>query len=170
MTKNTKRLPTVISFEEFEQVLKNTKKIHHRLAFKLGFLCALRVSEIVNLKKGDIDRGRKMIHIRQGKGRKDRFVPYPKQLFQKWNSLSIPMKCGVRALQIAFKKAAKKAGIKKDVHFHTLRHSSVTHYIKQGMDISLVQRLAGHARLSTTEIYTHIEPVDVQKKMEEIWK
>ena len=71
------KLPTILSEENFTKLLQKTTKPHHRIAFKLGFLCGLRISEIINLTPKDFDRGRKLIFVRQGKGGKDRYVPYP---------------------------------------------------------------------------------------------
>lgn len=163
-----RKLPTVMSLEEFNQLLKVTKEKHHRLSFKLGFLCGLRVSEIVNLQPNDVDRGRRMLFIRQGKGNKDRYVPYPSPLNRDLNKLPIP--CGIRALQIAFKRSLARSGITKDLHFHHLRHSAATYYLDRGMDVTYVQQLLGHSRIDTTMIYTHVSPESVQNKMEEIWR
>jgi len=163
-----RKLPTVMSIDEFTLLLKNTGKPHHRIAFKLGFLCGLRVSEIVKLKPEDVDQGRKMLFIRQGKGNKDRYVPYPKQLTRELNKL--PIGCGVRALEIAFKRAWAKTGVHKNLHFHHLRHSCATYYLDKGMPITHVQQLLGHSRIDTTMIYTHVSPENVASKMEEIWR
>lgn len=163
-----RRLPTVINYEEFNRILKATSYKHHRLAFKLGFLCCLRISEVVKLQQGDVDRSRGMLFIRQAKGSKDRYVPIAPPLVKDLSAL--PIKCGVRALQLAIKKKAKEAGVLKDIHFHTLRHSGATHYLNHGMDLRRIQRLLGHSRLDTTGIYTHVNPEDLKKDMEEIWK
>ena len=82
----------------------------------------------------------------------------------------LPIKCGVRALQKAFKLAAKRAGITKDVHFHTLRHSAATHYLDNGMNIVQVQQLLGHSRIDTTTIYLHVSPKKVKESMDSIWE
>ena len=82
----------------------------------------------------------------------------------------MPIGCGIRALQKAFKRALKKTNITKDAHFHTLRHSAATHYLSKGMNIRQVQMLLGHSRIDTTTIYLHVNPEDVKNKMEEIWE
>jgi len=166
--KKGRRLPTVLNFDEFNQILKQTIRKNHRLAFKLGFLCGLRVSEIVNLKKNDIDFNRCMLFVREGKGNKDRYVPFPPNMKRELQHL--PVGCGVRALQRAFKRALEKSKLEKDAHFHTLRHSAATHYLSKGMNLRQVQQLLGHSKVQTTEIYTHVSPDDIAKKMEEIWK
>ena len=163
-----KKLPVILNIEEFNQILKHTRKKHHRLAFKLGFLCGLRISEIVKLNKNDIDRSRGMLYIRQAKGKRDRYVPIPSPLRK--DLKHIPIKCGIRALRAAFNDKVYKAKIAKNVTFHTLRHSCATYYLSQGMDIKKVQQLLGHSRITTTEIYLHTNPEDIKERMEEIWK
>lgn len=162
--KMAKKLPETISEEEITKVLNITKNKRHRVAFALGFYQAMRISEIVSLKKADIDYGQKLIRIKQGKGSKDRNIPISPKVLPGLKYL--PLECGVRALQIAFKKAIKKADIDKNVHFHSLRHSGASYYInKKGWDLRSVQVLLGHSRISTTEIYTHVMPQDLINKM-----
>jgi integrase len=150
-----KKLPVIIDLEGFNRLLKGVSKPWHRLAYKLGFLCCLRVSEVVKLLPGDVDGGRQMLFIRNAKGGKDRYVPIPKPISIKELRDNLPIRCGVRALEIAFKKAGK-ASLGKDLHFHTLRHSGATYYLSQGMNIREIQNLLGHSRLDTTMIYTHV--------------
>ena len=163
-----RKLPVVLTKEEVEKIIESAYKEHHKTAFKLSFLCGLRISEVINLKKEDIDTNRRMLFIRQAKGRKDRYVPYPKGLNKSFKN--IPLKCGIRALQLAFKEAVKRSGIKKDVHFHTLRHSSATFYLNKGMNLRAVQNFLGHSNLNTTQIYTHVNPEDVKNSMDKIWE
>lgn len=163
-----KRLPVIINKEEFNDILKQTKKPHHRLAFKLGFLCGLRISEIAKLNKNDVDRSRGMLFIRQSKGKKDRYVPIPSPLRK--DLKHIPIKCGVRSLRAAFDDKVFKAKIEKNITFHTLRHSCASYYLSKGMDIKQVQQLLGHSRITTTEIYLHTNPEAIKSKMEEIWQ
>lgn len=154
--RNKFTIPETISEEEFIKIIKKVRKQHHKLAFILGFYGCMRVSEIVNLKPENIDRGQKLIRIKQGKGGKDRNIPIPPQAMRGLNNL--PIKCGVRSLQIALKKYALGV-LKKDIHFHTLRHSGATHYLnKKKWSTRQVQLLLGHSRVQTTEIYTHVSP------------
>jgi integrase len=162
-----RRLPAVLSLDEFMKVLNATYKPHHKLAFKLGFLCGLRVSEVVKLKPEDVDYDRRLLFIRQAKGGKDRYVPFPSKLSRGLKKL--PIKCGIRALEIAFRGACKRADITKDAHFHTLRHSAATYYLDKGMNIVQVQQLLGHSRIDTTTIYLHISPKQVKDSMDNIW-
>jgi len=91
----------------FLHILKHTKKPGHRLAFKLGMLTGLRISEVVNLQPEDIDFERNYIFIREGKGKKDRYIPIPKPLLKDLKNLPVNLK--VRALEYAIKRIAKKA-------------------------------------------------------------
>jgi integrase len=161
-----RKLPQVITLEEFEKILERTKKQEHRLAFKLGFLCCLRISEVLNLKQEDIDKNRGYLFIRQGKGKKDRYVPIAKPLEK--DLKHIPIKLKKRALQHSINKISQET-INKKIHFHTLRHSGATFYLSKGMNLREVQQLLGHSRIDTTTIYTHISPSDLQNKFKELW-
>ncbi len=162
-----KKLPVILNVEEFNSILKQTKSPHHKLAFKLAFLCGLRISEVIKLNKNDIDRTRGMLHIRQAKGKKDRYVPIPPPLRKSLKY--IPIKCKKRSIQMAFSDKVFRAKIPKNVSFHTLRHSCASYYLSKGMDIKQVQQLLGHSRITTTEIYLHTNPEAIKNKMEEIW-
>ena len=165
--KMSNKLPSVITIDDFNKILKFTKKQKHRLAFKLGFLAGLRVSEGVNLIKEDIDYNRNYIFVKSGKGKKDRYIPIAKPL--KKDLRYLPVDLSIIALQKAIKRTAIKA-INKDIHFHTLRHSAATFWLSKGMDIRQIQVLLGHSRLDTTMIYTHVNLEDIEEKFEEIWR
>ena len=157
------KIPEVITEEEFLKLLRATKKKHHKIAFILGFYGCMRISEIVKLKPENIDRGQKLIRIKQAKGNKDRNIPLPPQAVRGLSHL--PLKCGVRALQIAYRSYSMKV-IKKDTHFHTLRHSGATFYLnKKKWSTRQVQQLLGHSKIQTTEIYTHVTPQVLIDKM-----
>jgi integrase/recombinase XerD len=156
------KLPEIITEEELFEILKATKKPEHRAAFVFGFYGAMRVSEVVKLKQEDIDKVVKLIWIKQGKGHKDRKIPLTPEMMKYFKF--IPVNCGVRALQLTFKGKGKKA-LNRDLHFHILRHSGITHYITIKKWSTLeVQRLAGHSKSSITEIYTHISPLDLVER------
>jgi len=164
-----KKLPISISAEEFKLLMKKTKKKHHKLAFALGFMSGLRVSEITNLKKEDIDFNNRQINIRLGKGGKDRVVPMPKNVPLSYYDL-LPLKCGIRALERVFKRMINKTGITKPgIHFHSLRHGFATHCLESGMPLNQVQLLLGHSNISTTSIYVRANPREALQKYEDLF-
>ena len=157
------RIPETITEQEFLKLVRAVKKKHHRIAFILGFYGAMRVSEVVNLKSENIDRGQRIIRIKQAKGKKDRNIPLPPQSTRGLSH--IPLGCGARALQIAFRNYARKI-LNKDLHFHDLRHSGATFYLnKKKWSTRQVQQLLGHSKIQTTELYTHVTPQDLIDKM-----
>lgn len=157
------KLPEVIDEQELIKILKATRTPHHKIAFALGFYQCMRISEIVNLKKEDIDMDRKLLYLKQAKGSKDRHIPIAPEVVG--GLRNIPIGIGVRALQMAFKDKAKKV-LNKDLHFHLLRHSGITHYlVKKKWNTSMVQQLAGHSKIATTQIYTHINPTHLVEQM-----
>jgi integrase len=156
------KLPEVITEEELMKVLKVTKQAHHRAAFCFGFYECMRISEIVNLKEENINRSLKLLKIKQAKGSKDRNIPIMPEIMKYLKH--IPMKCGIRALQLAWNEKTKEA-LGHSRNFHILRHSGITHYlVKRKWDGLQVQRLAGHSKIATTQIYTHINPTDLVEK------
>ena len=157
------KLPDTITEEELMKVLVVTKKPHHRTAFVFGFYQCMRISEIVNLEEENIDRKLKLLYLKQAKGHKDRHIPIAPEVLKYLKY--IPIKCGVRALQIAWNKATEKA-LGNSRNFHLLRHSGITHYlVKKKWDVMMVQRMAGHSKIATTQIYTHINPTDLVERM-----
>lgn len=157
-----KKLPVYVSQEDLLAILKVSKHKHHKFAYMLGFYSGLRISEILNLEPRDVDMQKGTVFVRQGKGSKDgvtRLPPYfRKEMFE-----LMPLKKLVkaRALQKAFKKACAESGIlekKPTIHFHSLRHGFCTHAIEKGIDITRVQILARHSNISTTSVYTHLNP------------
>ena len=101
--------------------------------------------------------------IKNAKGGKDRHIPIAREVYSGLKYL--PIKIGVRALEIAFKNKGLKV-LNKNLHFHTLRHSGATHYLnKKKWNIRMVQQFLGHSRLDTTMIYTHVQPIELVEKM-----
>jgi integrase/recombinase XerD len=166
--KREKRLPTVLSKEEVKEIIGSANNTKHRLVLKCLYGMGLRVSELVNLRASDIDFERDMVKIASGKGEKDRYVMLPiglKQELESYLEVEKPDKYlfsgrkgkyTVKSVQKIFEYAAKKAGIKKEASCHTLRHSFATHLLESGVDIRYIQSLLGHARLQTTQVYTHV--------------
>ncbi len=162
MTKQ--KLPEIITEEELNKILKATKKNHHRLAFALGFYQCMRVSEIVNLKPENVNKQTKLLLIKNAKGGKDRNIPIAPEVMRGLKNL--PIGIGIRGVQRMFKRMAKKVLDRDDISIHTLRHSGITFYLtKKKWNSLLVQRLAGHSKIATTQIYTHINPEDLVDRM-----
>ncbi len=164
-----KTLPVVLSKAEITAMIEKEENIKHKAVIMVGFSAGLRVGEIVNLRLTDIDSDRMQIRINQAKGKKDRytilsqktlialreyFIKYnPSEwLFEGWKGNRMSPK----SIQDIVKNAAKRAGIKKRVTVHTLRHTFGTHLLEHGTDLRNIQEQMGHASIKTTQIYTHI--------------
>jgi len=167
--RRSKKLPVVLSREEVRALLKLLKHPVVRMALTVMYACGLRISEAARLKAKDIDADRKQLWVRFGKGGKDRAVPLPDHvrglLRTHYKSHGndgqwlFPEKQGhvsTDTLQHAFKLALHEAGITKDATPHTLRHSYATHLLENGEDITILQKILGHADISTTKIYLHL--------------
>lgn len=177
--KSERTLPVVLSEDEVLALFKSTSNPKHRLLLTLVYSSGLRVSEVVRLRKQDIDVSRKMmIHIRQAKGRKDRYsllsttVIDMLQTYLKTHAVLDFLFPGAdgseghlteRSAQYMFERAKRKAGITKKASIHTLRHSFATHLLENGTDLRHIQELLGHSSLKTTEIYTHVGLKNLQR-------
>jgi len=165
-----KRLPVVLSMEEVLAIFEAIGYIKHKAMIATTYGAGLRISEVCSLRKADVDRQRMRILI-HGKGKKDRFAllspmilellrEYYRKVRPKGDWLfpgRNPQKHLTRgSIHQALKKAVKKAGIKKKVSMHTLRHSFATHLLEHGTDIRFVQVLLGHASIRSTMRYTHV--------------
>ena len=158
-----RKIPETLTEKEMFEVMKQTKKKTHQLAFMLGFYQAMRISEVVKLTKENIDMNRNLIMIKEAKGQKDRNIPIAPEVRKFLKHL--PVGVGVRALQTSIKNKCRDI-LNKDIHFHSLRHSGATMYLNdRGWNIRVVQNFLGHSDVSTTMIYTHIRPEDMMKAM-----
>ena len=167
----TKKLPVAIDEDEFYNLIRHTKKAHHKIAFLLGFGSGLRISEILKLEPRHINLKEKKILVEQGKGGKDRTVPLAKGFKEKHLKL-LPLKVSARALQIAFKSAAKRSGLtetKPTIHFHSLRHGFASQAVKRGIPIHHIRTMLGHTNISTTNIYLELNPKEALKAYEELF-
>lgn len=171
--KKEKTLPTVLSKEECKELFTAPRSLKHRFLLAFAYAGGLRMSELRHLKISDIDFHRKQIHIRQGKGKKDRYVilsefialrfqkyldeVHPKiYLFEGQNTGSV---MGERSIQYVINEAVRKTEIQKSVSMHTLRHSFATHLLEDGVDLYSIQRLLGHSDIRTTIVYLHVAQV-----------
>lgn len=165
-----KKLPTVLSQEEIQKMFSVCDNKKHKVILALLYSCGLRVSELINLKWEHIDRSRMVINVIQAKGKKDRQVMLAPQLIPLLEDYYMEYKSKVyvlngwknelqyseRSVGQVVKQLAQKAGIRKKVWTHLIRHCTMTHLLEQGTDISIIQKIAGHSNPKTTQIYTHI--------------
>ena len=166
-----KKLPIAINEDDFYMLINNTKKEKHKLSFLLGFGSGLRISEVVKLEPRDVNIKEKKIFIRQAKGAKDRIVPVPKGFKTKHLDI-LPISLTPRALQFAFKKAAKISGVletKPEATFHSLRHGFASQAVRRGMAIHDVRTLMGHSNIATTNVYLELNPDEAIKSYEELF-
>jgi len=174
--KKSRKLPSVLSQEEVLKIISSTQNLKHRAILVLIYSCGLRISELVNLELTDFHIQRKQLVIKNGKGRKDRYVSLadsfipllsnyyhsykPKFYFVEGQKSG---KYSTESVRQFLKKSCVKANIKKTVTPHTLRHSYATHLLENGVDIRYIQSLLGHAKPETTMIYTHVRRKDLME-------
>ena len=162
-------LPKALNTEEISKIIKITENPKHKLILQLCYGMGLRVSEIVNIKIEHIESVSMIVLISRGKGKKDRMVNLPQSILSDFRLYykafllkeylfegQMGGKYSIRSAQSVFKTAMNKAGIRKNVGIHSLRHSYATHLLEFGTDISLIQKLLGHNDIRTTLNYTHI--------------
>ena len=172
------KLPVILSLEEVREILNRVRLLRYRVCLSTIYSCGLRLQEGIRLAVPDIDSARMMIHIRHGKGNKDRYVPLPqrtlKLLRDYWvthrhpalifpaegrahlalSQATEPM--SKSSVQDAFRAALKQSGINKLASVHTLRHSWATHLLEAGVNLRLIQEYLGHSSPATTSVYTHL--------------
>jgi integrase len=161
----------VLSRREVHRLWEVAKKPWHKTVIQTGYACALRVSELVALEVTDIDGQRHLLHVRDAKGAKDRYVPVCDTLLQalrqlwmqhrnpRWLFPGKLRRCHIArgTVQHLVPQLARVAGIDKPVSCHTLRHSAATHWLEAGVDLRTIQMLLGHTNLNTTAIYMHVK-------------
>ncbi len=169
-------LPTVLTVSEISKILDTVKNLKHKTMLLIIYSGGLRLGELLNLKPGDINSEAMKIHIRQGKGKKDRYVMLSENTLNLLKKYYLEYKpedylfegqnggqYSPKSVQTVFKRALSKAGIQKKASIHTLRHSFATHLLDDGTDIRYIQELLGHKRLETTRIYTHVSSHSINK-------
>ena len=174
-----RKLPVVLSPEEVARLLDAAPGLKYKAALGVAYGAGLRAAEVISLKIGDIDSKRMVIHVEQGKGRKDRYVmlsPHLLELLRAWWTTARPHgwlfpgqnrvnPMTTRQLNRACHAAAHSAEINKRVSLHTLRHSFATHLLEQNIDIRVIQVLLGHARLDSTALYTRVATKTIREVM-----
>jgi len=173
--KKTLHMPTILSQEEVARLIDAARLPFHRTLLMALYATGLRRAELARLKVSDVDSKRMVIHVRGGKGRKDRDVMLSPKLLEalreywrglqrkpsawlfpgnRWHTGDTPI--DTKVVWNACKEAAQRAGLQKDVHPHTLRHCFATHLLEAGADLRTIQILLGHRDLKETTIYLHL--------------
>ena len=174
--KQAKVLPNVLSKEEVKLLLEAIQNVKHRAMLSLIYACGLRSGELLVLKPEHIDSKRMILIIKNAKGNKDRIAPLSPKIVEQlrtyykafkpkrylFEGQQAGMPYDARSLQLVLKQALQKAGIKKPVTLHWLRHSYATHLLEAGTDLRYIQEILGHASSKTTEIYTHVSTKSIQ--------
>jgi len=173
-----KKLPVILSGAEVRKVLSLIRLPRYKVCLSIIYSCGLRLQEGINLHVADIDSGRMMLHVRHGKGAKDRYVPLPqrtlKLLRDYWQTHRNPLllfpaegrdhiklslatePMSKSSVQQAFRAALKESRLNKRASVHTLRHSWATHLLEAGVNLRLIQEWLGHSSPATTSVYTHL--------------
>lgn len=172
--KKSKKLPEVLSIEEILRLLQVTHNLKHRTIIALLYSAGLRIGELLNLKLVDINIDRKQLHIRQSKGRKDRYIVLANNfipLLQNYYFSYAPKiyfvegpngkSYSASSVRKFLKRSCKLAKIERPITPHTLRHSFATHLLEQGVGLRHIQELLGHSKPETTMIYTHVARKDL---------
>jgi integrase/recombinase XerD len=184
------QLPKILGEQEISRLFKALTNKKHKAILFTAYSAGLRVSEVVNLKIKNIDSDRMQILIECAKGKKDRYVmlspvlldilrvyiqkeqPKP-SLYLFENPYQTGVAYNIRSAQKIFQMAKEKAGIKKEISFHSLRHSFATHLLEKGIDIRYIKDLLGHFDIRTTEIYLHVKKeqlINISSPIDDLWE
>jgi integrase/recombinase XerD len=173
-----KKLPVILSLAEVRQILGRVRLPRYKVCLTTIYSCGLRLQEGTHLQVADLDSARMMIHVRHGKGAKDRYVPLPARTLQLlrdyWRTHRNPVllfpaegrdhidlaqatePMSKSSVQDAFHAALKESRLNKRASVHTLRHSWATHLLEAGVNLRLIQEWLGHSSPATTSVYTHL--------------
>lgn len=168
-SRKPEKLPLIIAKKDVLQIIQKCNNVKHKSMVALTYSAGLRIGELINLKIGDIDSSRMIIHIKSAKGNKDRVVPLSNKLlvmlreyYKEYNPTSYLFeglqgsKYSTSSFNKLLKAAAKRAKVNKTITAHTLRHSYATHLLERGTDIRVIQKLLGHNSIKTTMLYTQV--------------
>ena len=177
--KRPERLPVILSEEEVARLIESASTSYHRVILMTLYATGMRREELSRLKLTDVDSQRMVIHVRQGKGNKDRAVTLSPRLLEvlraywRWRKPKLYLfpsyqrrrreqPISAKTVWYAVREAARRAGIKKRVSPHILRHSWATHLLERGTDLKTIQVLLGHVDLESTTIYLHLSQRHLQ--------
>ncbi len=180
-----KRLPDVLSIDELRELIGAVRKLRYRTYFSTVYSLGLRRNEGLHLQVPDIDSARMLVHVRRGKGAKDRFVPLPARtltlLREYWvthrnpvwlfpdigsdprQAVSSDRPMSKDGVQHAMQRVVHQLGWRKALSIHTLRHSYATHLLEAGVNLRLIQQYLGHSSLQTTMVYLHLTTVSQEQ-------
>jgi integrase/recombinase XerD len=179
--KHDKKIPVVLSKQEVWRLLTCSTLLKHKILIALLYGCGLRCMEVQNVQLLDLDFDRATLHVKQGKGKKDRILPLSAHLIRGLKQFiaaenpqvylfngaggqkGFDSRYSQRGIQWAIKNCAKNAGIKKDICTHTLRHTYATHLLEDGINILTLKDLLGHESIETTMEYLHIAQLETTK-------
>ncbi len=176
--RNARSIPTILSRSEVVDLIESCTSMRVKTILSIIYSAGLRISEVVNLKVADIDFDRRTIFIRNSKNRKDRYTVLAKKteklindyinVFKPKNYLFFSKKDIARPIsedfiQARFRSLVMKAGLKKKVHVHTLRHCFATHLLENGTSLFYIMNLLGHSNIQTTMIYLHAQATDLSR-------
>jgi integrase/recombinase XerD len=187
--KSCMQLPKVLASSELSKLFNALINKKHKAILFTAYSAGLRVSEVCRLKQRDIDSQRMQIFIENAKGKKDRYVTlspilldvlrryiqlsHPRPLLYLFEGMHVAEPYNVRTAQRVFQLAKIKAGIKKTVSFHSLRHSFATHLLEKGIDIKYIKDILGHFDIKTTERYLHVSKeklVNITSPLDDLWE
>ena len=168
--KKEEKLPVVMSKEECKLLFAAPRSLKHRYLLAFAYAGGLRMNELRLVKISDVNLERKQIHVRMGKGKKDRYVVLSDLIASRFKNYLNEVRpqvylfegqtpgepMGERSIQYVINEALQKTTINKQVSMHTLRHSFATHLLEDGLDIHSIQRLLGHSDMRTTMVYLHV--------------
>ena len=171
------KLPVVLTLEEVRHLLSLVVNLVACMVLRMIYSCGLRLSEGIHLQVEDIDSKRMLVHVDNGKGGRDRYVPLPEKTIEHlrayWTLFRprpwlFPAKNGREplsdtSLQKTFKAVVRQSGIEKDASIHTLRHSYATTLLENGIDLRVIQEILGHKSPKTTAVYTHLTQKTVDR-------
>jgi len=170
------KLPDILSKEEIALMIDNTDNLKHKCIIVMIYSCGLRRSEAIEMKLSDIYTKRMLIKIRGAKGKKDRYVQLAKgalSLLEEYYKEYKPKvwlfegqkggQYSAESIKSLVKQAGRKAGIRKNIYPHILRHSFATHHLEQGTDLRYIQEWLGHSSSKTTDRYTHVSRADFSR-------
>ncbi|MFH1211827.1 MAG: tyrosine-type recombinase/integrase [Candidatus Woesearchaeota archaeon] len=172
--KREKKIPKVLSRQDIKRLIDSCDNLKHKLLVEMLYCSGLRLQELINLKRGDIDFDRNIVLVSKGKGKKDRITLFSESLridlLKYYSSFSFNTdylfegrrgRYSGKSVQLVLQKLGRK--ISRRVSPHMLRHSFATHLLEDGVDIRHIQKLLGHSDLKTTEIYTRVSQKDLAR-------